>query len=1077
MIKISPALVTIQELESTAQATTDPPESRSWLQDADCVEHITAVLYDACINNAGAAGVASFAWAIASAAIKEHAGRSQETRENRQSQRAIDSLNSPLFSDTEGGESSHARRRTSPQRRSSFGSDSSQQTTYLEEVYNKIQNVAPNDDVISALAKISVDEMGVFLIVSDLSVNFCASSGFQTNPIRGCSTRLQLLDLVRSSLPIIDYRPEIVETVLAILLGGDDYWESLHRSVQYLSYEPAIVFLNDQQLMDRILGIALSRFPFESIPFLSLCRALVPLQYITGHENPPITTILGHLKSLTSVLLEEDATYRLTGDEDPYYIELTSPLDVLARNYVHVKENQKLLQFGQSQNGGPPVDSLFLEAGTLGRSLSNQKPLVVQWNYEYSGLRYLGLFLQIAVRERSVPSPQGVESILDISTEMIALLTSLLTAPFTSSSAQRDPAEGRLIAQSVLEEASDSLDSNKDVVSLIFDLFESELHRQFSLGSNNGSVELLVRCTQFAHALLAVFPGRVWPFLGRSGLLGLDGLESRLTAVVAAVEITSGRYEFLVSNIRLFEAAIEDAVTNVVARKAVSTSVTRFGPFSPEKSGTGITEASMKKIILQKEKIMHDVFESSRNWRFESLEERLDLNARICTIASNIIRYCLGVDDNADLTKKMTGCVSPAADYILSIFLSQDNNDIPIRPIMEMLLEATITPNNTIAMKKSQAWRRQTISVLDLCKVLVQANTYLSRPTSRLEDQLFSATPILAKVYAAHEAYRLPIIGLLDAMVRGAGAASQKPPSLLGFLGQGTAKCFLELLSSVDQPLDDDVLAAIIWRFLSAVVSQRQQWLALYLLTGNTPRQSLKDKDQPKPSARPMLKVALGRLSQLDGLSDLISNAGQSNPNRQQAHKSSIKLDVLAHMLEFVTLAADYWPWIMKEIESSKDLIKSSIQFLKSFEYPPGRKPSIEYLPLTIRVAGNLVTLMAMLVHLSREKADKSFSKELIPVLDQLLQSKASRPEYNVSLHGNMRKNFESRYSGFTPLNFKRTSLQRPPLGADYYYDIDLANKVLAYDTAWSGRDPHNFSNEFIVANRNLSLVEAQLVR
>ena len=75
---------------------------------------------------------------------------------------------------------------------------------------------------------------------------------------------------------------------------------------------------------------------------------------------------------------------------------------------------------------------------------------------------------------------------------------------------------------------------------------------------------------------------------------------------------------------------------------------------------------------------------------------------------------------------------------------------------------------------------------------------------------------------------------------------------------------------------------------------------------------------------------------------------------------------------------------------------------------------------------------------------------------------------------GNLKRNFEARYSGCSLLDFERTSLEQRPLGREYFYNIPIMDKSLHYDAAWGRRD--GFGAEVATANVNLSLVDSQIV-
>ena len=80
----------------------------------------------------------------------------------------------------------------------------------------------------------------------------------------------------------------------------------------------------------------------------------------------------------------------------------------------------------------------------------------------------------------------------------------------------------------------------------------------------------------------------------------------------------------------------------------------------------------------------------------------------------------------------------------------------------------------------------------------------------------------------------------------------------------------------------------------------------------------------------------------------------------------------------------------------------------------------------------------------------------------------------NVKIIGNLKRNFEARYSGCSVLDFERTSLEQRPLGCEYFYNIPVMDKSLQHDVAW--RRKGGFGAEVATANVNLSLVDAQIV-
>ena len=1009
------------------------------------------------------ASLAVFGWGILMQTTRGHAEESKESREVRQSQRAVDSFDASQHSDNDSNEGSSGQRRPSPHRQSSIGSDTSQQTTYLEGVLDIINKSPVDEDPITFLARVSVDQLHVFDMITRLSVNFCTLFGWENYGAPGLKMRLLLLELVRASLEWLDYQPDVVHATLATLQGSDNYWNSLACTPAFGDGAPTTVFQEDQFLMQRIFEVARSRYPYESLPFLKICRTLAlcrsSLDVHAGSE--PLELRLSRMETFTCLLPEESVSYRLHGDADSIYLELTSQLSMFDEQATKRPKYMFASRKFQTSTDLARFDSFELGEGTTGRTLTEGRPHVVLWRHDYSALRYIGRILQRAVQDDTLRDLQGAESTGEIVTEIIGLITAMVASVSYGQIHDWRQDYAREMADSLLDEASGELGSHEDIVSLIFSIFEAELHRSRSASNGAETNQLLLHCIHFTHALLALLPGRVWPFLSRSGLLGLDGSESRLAAVVAMSEITSGNYEFLIGCIRLYEVLVEDALNHIVSRKEYQYAPTRYTSTEQDKLGTGITEVTMKKIIHGFARLMADVLDSCRNWRFEFPEQRMEINTRICSLFEKTLSFCFSIDDNIDISQKLTSCLAPAADYLLDVFLPKEANNLPVQPLLNILLDALSSSNNImIANRFYREQAMQTEAAVRFITTLVRVKKYLDMPSSVLEGQILEATPVLARLYAADAGIKLPVVELLEALLKDIGSSSEQKHSLLGHMGQGTAKRFLDMLSVLDRPLDNFNLSMHIWRLLSVIVGHRQQWLAIYLLTGSTPRNSLQGNERASISSmhyvRPMLRIAIERFSDFD----------------------RVLLEEAISILNFLTQAADFWPWVVDEILKDSNIIKVFMDFLSSLGplLASDDQKAHEAYPNKLQMASQIVGICAMGVHHSSETGDITFANKLLPNLTYLMDNGVAVPSYNVSLHSNLRRNFESRFASCKMINFKRTTLSRSSLGTDFYYDTVRTEKLIAYDAAWAGRGDGGFREEFERANLNLSTVEGQVV-
>ena len=84
----------------------------------------------------------------------------------------------------------------------------------------------------------------------------------------------------------------------------------------------------------------------------------------------------------------------------------------------------------------------------------------------------------------------------------------------------------------------------------------------------------------------------MWPLISRSGLLELGRGVGRLSTIVASVELVSGRFDLLLSCMRLYEALVEDIVSKAVQRRNVEKAGARFGNEDLLETGTVVLDPS-----------------------------------------------------------------------------------------------------------------------------------------------------------------------------------------------------------------------------------------------------------------------------------------------------------------------------------------------------------------------------------------------------------------------------------------------------------------------------------------------------
>ncbi|KAK5017149.1 hypothetical protein LTR39_001705, partial [Cryomyces antarcticus] len=542
----------------------------------------------------------------------------------------------------------------------------------------------------------------------------------------------------------------------------------------------------------------------------------------------------------------------------------------------------------------------------------------------------------------------------------------------------------------------------------------------------------------------------------RLHLLEVDGSGGSLAVIVTSTEMMIGRYDFLIGAVRVFEALVEDAILHAVARKTTTKELTRFS--STPVSASGTSNKVMSKVLFAFQRTLVDVFQSIPSWKFVDTRDKLEINTRILATFDRVLRYTYGFDDTPDTSQKITGVLASAANYLIDVFLSATSNDLPSRPILNILYTGITTPRPANTGAAARSYLSQTCSTLAFITTLLSTGLLLDIPSSHLEAHLFKALPLLVRLYSMHESYKSAIVILLDSLVRSAGRSEGEPASLVGHLGPETAKCFLRVLSEFHKPLPNVDLEVNIWRLLSSVVSHRQQWFAIYILTGSTPRDSLRSTNKGTATGRskPLITYALDQLS---GIQQLDSRRATA-------------------LLEFVSLAQSHWPWAANDVRKHPKFLSSVMDYigglvpLKSQANPE----AVVRFSNENRMAAYSSEILAMYLHEARQIGDVSMVRDLIPKLSYLRDNGVTVSGYNSSLHANLKRNFESKFPNCTLSSFKRTLLMRAGFGSSYVYDLGFANKLLSFSPAWTGSRNQGFSVEVARANINLSLVESQVM-
>ncbi|KAK7996129.1 Nucleoporin [Apiospora marii] len=886
------------------------------------------------------------------------------------------------------------------------------------------------------LAAAATDGGLVFAIVSSMA-GFLGTSEESTfaAPV-GSRMRIVLLDLLNSTFPYIGYRSESVGALLSVLSGGEfDYWTACRPATILPEQNIAVRSLQDPAFLNNYFTQAVNRFPLEFVPFISLSRVLACAPSTAGEVSEMVGQILQKGETLTFELPEHFNSYQLAHEEDN-----SNTICLIEDLPLFTASAQRRLTSGEEE-------SFVIPAGSLGRFVVDEGR-TVQIEYSHSTLALLGKRLEANLTPNIYQQELTALTVSEMS-YAITLLATLVKSEYSEVAKGTSTTGNHEAGLAVLAEASRSLPRNKDIVSVVCETLDVHLEGEPDLDA----LGVLSACLQFLDAALPLCPGRVWSYMSRCTLLATEARAGKLSRLIGSLEMSRERFDFLMSAVRVFSSLVETAMSSSVQRKTTIKTSTRQK--QADNPWLGVSDKIVGQITLAISQTSVDILESSSTWRLQNEVQRSVLLRDLLPIMNKTILYTFSTDEMTS-KKTLTAPLQSAAKYIIDSFLAPSAGSLRIQPLLASLVTAVQWPETTVFINAGKAFTQRTNAVLNLATTLVRVANSVDQSSTTIEQQLFKATPFIAKIAAVNDQYRRSAVVLLEALVVSAGKATGEPPSLLGYLGPQLSRSFLLFLSSLDRPFDQTEEVTVIWRFFSTIVRNRQQWMANCLLTGKTPRDARNGHDKTsKSSSDSVLTRALERLS----------------------HVSSISSSEALCILDFVTSAQNYWPWTIFNLQNHGNFLAALRAYVRNLQ-PSNVTAKVNAMQACeeARLAAYIAETFAMqLFHLRQMGQVNSLAKELAADLDYFLREGVLVSGYNGALHANFSRNFSKQYPVCILDNFKRTLLEPRSLGTEYYYALSYADKMLQFDAGWIGPRNNGFKSEMERANINLSLVDAQI--
>jgi len=854
-------------------------------------------------------------------------------------------------------------------------------------------------------------------------------------PAVGTRLRAVFLDLLKITFPLIRFNAAPVACLLEALSAGFQYWDLSSGSTPAVTKELTTIMLEDQDLMGTYLFEARCRFPYEYMPFVSLCRLLSTSLQTKNGTSEIVTNLLLKTPTLTMGSAGWAGAYNLVDEEaNTNSFQLVEDIDLFRPSY---RSRRRLAQ----------DERFIIPAGTFGRFVEDSVAVAMLY-FEHSALALLAKRLETLDPHETVLSPLSTAEVA----EGIALFATLIRAETVK--APTNLWAAREAGMAILNEGRRYLPRTKDLVVVVCDILDGLI--QEDLADLEGDrMTAITACLQFLDATLQVVPGRVWSYMARCGLISGDVRAGRLSRLAGSLDVYGERFEFLSSAIKLLASLVKNATVTAVERRTVASANSR--PRGEDNPWVGASDKIVSQVCLSIAQTTVDVYENSVTWRFPTELDRSVLVEDVVGIMQKLLTdtYSIG---SADSPNSLMGYMTPAARYIVDSFVSKSSSSLRFQPLLATFLAAFQIPDPTLFARRSRIVSARLTTCLDFSTTLLRVANYLDHSSSTLQTQLFQSASLISRLPAIRGAFKVPAITLLGALAESACRGdNEQPPSLLGYLGPQISRSFIQILAQLDRPFDRLPRVVSTWNFFSTIMRSRQQWMANCLLTGKTPREALKgDGKTSKLPPDSLLAMALERLRAINGA-----------PSQE-----------IIAILDLFTSVQNHLPWTVFALQKEAPYLPELRSYVRKLQSPSVVfKADPREAGYQARIAAYIAEMFAMQLYHQRQLGQQDqFAKEVLSDVDYFLRNGVQVGDYNASLHANFAKNFGGRFPGCSADDFKRTTLGPRNLGAEYYYALDFADPLLSYDSAWAGPKGNGFRHEMSIANLNLSLVEAEVV-
>ncbi|KAE9982480.1 hypothetical protein EG328_010870 [Venturia inaequalis] len=1022
---------------------------QDYLLNTDCIRKLHSIFEETASEGIHTAALSMLAWSCIYLALREAAQSSRRGSTDSNTSGAVPSPVQP---------SPDKRREAFRQALRAIRQDSGHPSQDLEQANLEQRN---SFELIGTSAIVQFQVFAQITgIVSSLRSDF-GTGVHETFDIRSRGT---LLTLITAGASLVIYGEQTLSAVLAVIGGDRSYWDLADREVG--KFDPvAQAFLENPAMMHRFLGESLGRYPEEATPYYRILRTLFLNSKLNYPTDTQLWQALVSAETFTRRLpqgfrMYDEAVDVVTGIEELLAQRLFGDLPYFISRNLDLSRQRSAITNGTSRARSSYGDNC-VPAQTIGLPADeSERPIVVAWNHQFSPLYYMtGCLYTVLAGNDWVDASTGCEVPLEDVSEIVSLLSVVI---MTNKKSGKEESEAHQSLVDLIDTSFVEANPRLTLLAIVAEIFETQLQNQQVKPGDAVSMDLLIQCVRFFHAVAVCLPGRIWPILSRSKLLELDGNGGSLAAIVTSVEMINGQYDFLIGCIRLFDALVDASLRpGREDSQGPSKALSKLNPnAATHYGGETLPERMASTILTSFSKTLVSVYRNSRSWRYVSPSDRSVISTRLSQIFDRILHYTLGIDDEADMhLKAVTSILADSAIYLGEILLSTS----PSHQLSETLIDMLVDGLGDVMQQQfleAELWPiNQVESALRLCSTALQIGVSRDVVDSCLEQALLKNAPILARLYAAHDGIKASVATLLRNMITLAGRSQSEPAALLGYMGPSTAQDFLAILGGLNRPMDNIATEIAIWKMLSAVVSSRQQRFAISLLT-NTPQtqrpKKTGDKDVKKSRIIPVLSYALNEISSISAI----------------PRKDTSALTRALAILEFVALCQNHWAWAVGEIRTHPRFIAGITSYVRSLHREEQDAP--EDMCTETTIAATVAEVLAMYLHAAAQVGDADAVQKVAPHLQYFKKYGVASPVY-AKLHVTMRDNLALKHGGVLPDSFKHTGAFDTELGDNYFYDVAFASKVLSMRKRTPAATVISAREEFRRANVNLSNVEAQI--